>query len=113
MSFFLDLKAAVKRSGGAEAGVEIETEIGKGTEIETGKGTEIETEGDAIALAPVLDLGLMRETEGSAEAAGTLAAGPGVRFGQTETKVQTAGRTNMWTGLHQRSRLWAISTMAK
>lgn len=111
MSFVLDLKqaAAVGRSGGAEAGAE--TEIGIETEI--GRGTEIETEGDAIALAPVLDLVLMRGTGESAGAAGTLAADPGVQLAQTETKAQTAGRTNMWTALHQRSHLWLISTMAK
>lgn len=103
VSSILDLKpaAAVRRSGGAEVGAE----------IETGIGTEID--GDAIALAPVPDLALMRETEGSAGAAGTLAAGPGVLHRETKTKAQTAGRTNMWTGPHQRSHLWGISTMAK
>lgn len=98
-----DLKpaAAVRRSGGAEVAVGAEIEIG------------IETDGDAIALDPVPDLALMRETEGSARAAGTLAAGPRVLHGETETKAQTTGRTNMWTGPHQRSHLWGISTMAK
>lgn len=107
VSSVLDLKpaAAVRRSGGAEVAV--------GAEIETETGIGTETDGDAIALAPVPDLALMRETEGSAGAAGTLAAGPGVLHGETETKAQTAGRTNMWTGPHQRSHLWGISTMAK
>lgn len=107
LSSILDLNPAARRSGGAgaEAGAEIEIE----TEIETG------TDGDDIAL--VLDLALMRGTEGSVGAAGTLAASPGVPHGETETKTkkkaQTGGRTNMWTGPHRRSRLWGISTMAK
>lgn len=99
--FCLDLKPAAARRGGAEAAAEIETEIGT------------ETDAGGIALVPVPGLVLTTGTGGSAGLAGTLAASHGVLHGETETRAQTAGRTNMWTGPHQRSPPWVISIMAK
>lgn len=101
----------------ADIAAEAEAETDTGTEIEP--GIETETGGDAIALDRARDPGLAPETateieteakEGRSPPAGGSARPAPERI---RTGTGTAGKTNTWTGLLQRSLLWGTSTTAR
>lgn len=116
-----------QKRAGATAEVAAEAEKETGTETATETGTEIgkRTGRDAIALvlapspglAPETAIGTEKEieTEIVAKKEINLPAGLSAHPAPKKTKRETltAGRTNMWTGLHQRSLLLVTSTMAK
>lgn len=111
----------------ADATAEVAAEAEKKTDTET--ATEIETEigrrtgRDDIVLDPGPDLApeianvteIETETEiaakGEINPPAGLSAHPAPE--KTKTETLTAGRTNMWTALHQKSLLLVTSTMAK
>lgn len=119
----------------ADATVEVAAEAEKETVTETetrivsGTETEIETEtgtgSEGIVLDHVPDPGLApetaidterkTETETAAKEETNLLDGQSVHRApeKTRTETLTAGRTNMWTDLHQRSLLLETSTTAK
>lgn len=109
----------------AETETDTETEIGTGTGIATGTETETETGSEDIVpgrapgpgLAPeiVIVTEIKTETETVAKEETSRPAGRSVHRapGRTRTETATAGRTNTWTGRHQRSLLLETSTTAK
>ncbi len=112
-----DTRAEVAAEAEKETDTETETEIGRRTgrddialvpgrdlARETVSGTEIE-----------IEIETETETENVAKEETSLPVGVSAHLAPKKTKTETriAGRTNMWTVLHQRSLQLVTSTMAK
>lgn len=97
----------------------IETEIGIETGTGIGTGEEMGGDGTVLDLGPGPAPGIVTDTEIETEIMvkeeTSLTAGLSVHpaLEKTRTRTLSAGKTNTWTGLLQRSLLWATFTTEK
>lgn len=100
---------AVEVAAEAKRGIGTVTEI----PIETGGDDTVPVPGHAREIAIATEKETETESRGRGERSppGGTSAHPAP--GRTKTETLTAGRTNTWTGLRLRSRLWVTSTTAR
>lgn len=101
-------KASVTAEVAAEAEKETDAETETGIERRTGReGTDLDRVQDPD-LAPETETGTEVVAREETDLPVGLIAHPAPE--RTKTKMLTAGKTNMWIALLQRSLLWATST---